>query len=362
MIREERIVSTFLELVRIDSPSGQEATIGAHLHRRLEDLGLTVEQDEVGNLIARRPGRAEAGPVMLNAHMDTVGTDTGITPVIRDGVIYSDGATILGADDKSGLAAILEVLHVLQEHPEIEAPPLEVVFTVGEERGLIGAQALDMSRLHARRGLVLDSGGPIGTIIVAAPYQDKHHVTVIGKASHAGAAPEKGINAIRVAAEAIAALRLGKIDEETTANVGIIHGGVATNIVPDRVDVDMEARSRDEAKLVAQTEHMLTAFREVAERHHAQVEMEVRRLYNGYRHPLDSPLIRWVSDAVRRLGRDPIYHEAGGGTDANVFNARGLPSVVISTGQADVHTKDEHIAIADLVDCARWVLECVKSA
>ncbi len=362
MIDEERIVSTFLELVRIDSPSGQEDVIGAHLRERLQDLGLSVEQDEIGNLIARRPGRAGASPIMLNAHMDIVGTDTGITPVIRDRVIYSDGTTILGADDKSGLAAILEVLHVLQEHPEIEAPPLEVVFTVGEERGLIGAQALDTSRLRARRGLVLDSGGPIGTIIVAAPYQDKHHVTVHGRASHAGASPEKGINAIRVAAEAIAAMRLGKVDEETTANVGVIHGGVATNIVPDRVDVDMEARSRMEAKLVAQTEHMLAAFREAAGRHGAQVEVEARRLYNGYRHALDSDLIRWVTEAVRRLGLEPIYHEAGGGTDANVFNARGIPSVVISTGQADVHTRNEHIAIDDLVLCARWVLECVRSA
>ena len=362
MIQEERIVSIFLELVRIDSPSGQEEIIGAHLRQRLEALGLTVEQDEIGNLIARRPGRDHAAPLMLNAHMDTVGTDTGITPVIRDGVIYSDGTTILGADDKSGLAVILEVLHILQEHPEVDAPPLEVVFTVGEERGLVGAQALDPSRLHARRGLVLDSGGPIGTIIVAAPYQDKHHVTVFGRASHAGASPEKGINAIRVAAEAIAHMRLGKIDEETTANVGVIHGGVATNIIPERVDVDMEARSRDEAKLIAQTEHMIHLFQEAAARHGAHVDIEAKRIYNGYRHPIDSDLIRWVAEAVRRIGLEPIYHEAGGGTDANVFNARGIPSVVISTGQADVHTKNEHIAIADLVDCARWVLECVKSA
>ncbi len=362
MINEQRLVDTFLELVRIDSPSGHEEAIGKHLLTVLRAMTDDVEQDAAGNLIARFPGDDSREPVMLNAHMDTVGTDTGITPVIRDGVIYSDGTTILGADDKSGVAVILEAVRALLEHPETARPPVEVVITVGEERGLLGAQALDVGRLRSRRGLVLDSGGPIGTIVVVAPYQDKHWITVIGRASHAGAEPAKGISAIRVAAEAIAAMRLGQVDEETTANVGVIQGGVATNIVPERVEILSEARSRDEGKLVAQTEHMIACLKDAAARHGARVEVEVKRLYNGYRYSAESPIVRWIADAARALGFEPIYKEAGGGTDANVFNNKGLTCVVISTGQADVHTKNEHIAVQDLVDCTRWVLQALTTA
>ena len=362
MIDKERLVQTFLTLVRIDSPSGHEQDIGEHLLRQLRTWTPHVERDDAGNVIAHLEGTKSGPAILLNAHMDTVGTDRGIVPVIRDGVIYSEGETILGADDKSGLAIILEVLQTLADHPDIPRPRLDVVFTVGEERGLEGARALDMTRLRAQRGVVLDSGGPIGTIIVAAPYQDQHHFVVHGRASHAGAEPEKGINAIQVAAHAIARMRMGRIDEETTANVGRIEGGVATNIVPARVEVHAEARSRTESKLVAQTEHMKQAFEDAAKAFGATVEAHIRRLYNGYRHPVDSPLVRWVADAARRLGIEPRYREAGGGTDANVFNERGLPAVVISTGQTAVHTPNEHIAIQDLYDGARWVLEIVRSA
>ncbi len=361
MVNQDRLVRTFLELVQIDSPSGDEEEIGRYLLQTLAELTQDVFMDEAGNIIARFPGD-ERAPVMLNAHMDTVGTDRGIKPVIRDGIIYSDGSTILGADDKSGIATILEVMRVLKEHPNMEHPPIEVVLTVGEERGLLGAQALDTSQLQSRRGLVLDSGGPIGTIVVAAPYQDKHHAIIIGRAAHAGSEPEKGISAVQVAAAAITAMRLGRVDEETTANVGVIQGGVATNIIPERVELWSEARSRDEAKLVAQTEHMVACLEEAAQSYGARVEVEVHRLYNGYRHSPSTPLVRWVAEAARALGIEPVYKEAGGGTDANIFNHKGIPSVVISTGQADVHTKNEHIAIEDMVNCARWVLQAVRSA
>ena len=361
-VNEQRLVDTFLELVQIDSPSGYEAEISAHLKALLTQLGGDVHADTTGNLVAYFPGTREGDPVMLNAHMDTVGTDRGIKPVVREGVIYSDGTTILGADDKSGVAVILEVVRALQESEDVSYPPLDVVFTVGEEQGLIGARALDVGLVRARKGLVLDSGGPIGTIIVAAPYQDKHWIRVLGRASHAGAEPEKGINAIKVAAEAIAAMRLGRIDEETTANVGVIQGGVATNIVPERVEIQSEARSRTEVKLVAQSEHMIAAFHDAARRHGARVEVEQKRLYDGYRHTPDSPLVRWVAEAARALGFEPIYKEAGGGTDANILNKKGIASVVISTGQADVHTHNEHIAIEDMVNCARWVVEALRRA
>jgi tripeptide aminopeptidase len=265
LINQSRLVQTFLELVAIDSPSGQEEAIGANLMQRFAALGGEAARDKHGNVIARWPGNGDDW-LMLSAHMDTVGKDTGIRPAIRDGIIYSDGTTILGGDDKSGIAAILEVLVSLAED-KLNHPPLEVVISVGEEVGLQGAKWLDKSQLRARRGYVLDSGGAIGSIVVSAPSQDSLRVVVHGKKAHAGSEPENGINAIRVASEAIAAMPLGRIDFETTANIGVIEGGTATNIVPDEVKVRGEARSRDGAKLAAQTAVMVRAFEEAAARH-----------------------------------------------------------------------------------------------
>ena len=243
MINPDRLVNTFLDLVRIDSPSGQEAIIGRELQARLTALGLAAGIDEHGNVIARLDGDG-VNWLLLSAHMDTVGQDTGIQPIIRDGVISSDGTTILGGDDKSGVAAILETIAVLQEQ-RLSHPPLEVVITVGEEVGLLGAKLVDKSILRAKQGIVMDAGGPIGHIVISAPGQDSLQITVHGVAAHAGSEPEKGINAIRVAAEAIAAMPLGRIDFETTCNIGIIEGGTARNIVPDIVKITGEARSRD---------------------------------------------------------------------------------------------------------------------
>jgi tripeptide aminopeptidase len=278
MINQQRLIQTFLDLVRIDSPSGHEAEIGRDLDARLQALGLQTEMDAVGNLVGRTLAGAKGSGdwLLLSTHMDTVGVDRGIQPVIRDGVIYSDGTTILGADDKSGVAAVLEVLTVLREQ-ELPHPPLEVVISVGEELGLYGARQFDTSRLRSRHGIVLDAGGPTGNIVVSAPSQDNIRLTVHGVSAHAGAEPEKGINAIRVAAEAIAAMPLGRIDAETTCNVGIIEGGTARNIVPDQVKIIGEARSRDNAKLEALTASIVQAFQDAANRSGARLEADVNR-------------------------------------------------------------------------------------
>lgn len=357
MINSDRLVRTFLELVRIDSPSGHEAEIGRHLEARLQRLGLATETDAIGNLVGRTAdGR---GPwLMLSAHMDTVGTDRGIRPVIRDGVITSDGTTILGADDKSGVAVILEVLTVLQEQ-DLPHPPLEVVITVGEERGLYGARQMDLRRLRARQGIVLDAGGPIGHLVVSAPSQDSLRFVVHGVSAHAGSEPEKGINAIRVAAEAIAAMPMGRIDPETTCNVGIIEGGTARNIVPDRVTVIGEARSRDNAKLEALTASIVAAFQAAADRHGARLEAHVERTYQTYRLDENTPIVRAVAAAARSLGHEVRLRASGGGTDGNIFTAGGIPCVVISTGMAEVHTPNERIAVADLVASAQLLLTAV---
>ncbi|MCB0243473.1 MAG: M20/M25/M40 family metallo-hydrolase [Anaerolineae bacterium] len=358
MINQDRLIDTFLELVRIDSPSGQEAEIGSHLAVRLQALGFTTEFDEIGNLVGRLNG-ADGDWLLLSAHMDTVGTDIGIEPVIRDGVIYSAGDTILGGDDKSGVAAILEVLRTLQEEG-LPHPPLEVVISVGEELGLYGARHLDTSKLRARQGVVLDSGGPAGHLVISAPGQDSLVFTVNGVSSHAGAEPERGINAIRVAAEAIAAMPMGRIDFETTSNIGIIEGGTARNIVPDRVRVVGEARSRDAKKLDSLTQSILDAFNEAAARHNTSVDCNVTRAYNAYRLSDETPIVQAAAAAARAQGHEVVLCNSGGGTDGNIYNAAGIACVVISTGMEDVHTPSEHIAIADMVAGTELLMEIVS--
>ncbi len=357
MINRDRLVSTFLELVQIDSPSGEEDDIAQHLAAKLKSLGLTVERDATGNVIGRLAG--EGTPILLSAHMDTVGPGKGVKPVITDGVITSDGTTVLGGDDKSGLAVILEVLHVLAEQDS--APPLEVALTVSEEIGLIGSKGLDLSTFRAKEGIVLDSGGPIGAIVVSAPSQDKLRAVVHGKTAHAGVEPEKGINAILVAAEAIAAMPLGRIDEETTANVGRIQGGTATNIVPDRVEMDGEARSHDERKLKTQMEAMTEILNETAQRHQATVEIDVTHSYSAFRLSEEHDIVRRAMAAAKALDLTPALVPSGGGSDANIFNARGVATINISTGMDKVHTTEERIAVDDLVTSAKFLLAVLRS-
>jgi tripeptide aminopeptidase len=361
LISEERLVRTFLDLVAIDSPSGEEAAISQELAHRFTALGGEVETDAAHNLIARFPGTRPGDWLMLSAHMDTVGKDRGIKPQIRDGVIYSDGTTILGGDDKSGVAAIFEVIQSLAED-NTPHPPLEAVISVSEEIGLAGARMLDKTRLKSRRGYVLDAGGPSGVIVTSAPSQDSLEIKVHGRTAHAGAEPEKGVNAIRVASEAIAAMPLGRIDPETTANIGVIQGGVATNIVPDYVFVKGEARSRDDTKLAAQTAAMAAAFQDAAERNDARVEFKIKRMYTTYRLPDDHPVVAAAIAAVEKLGWTPVIKASGGGTDANIYAEHGIHCAIISTGMTDVHTPNEHIAIADMANGARLLHEIIASA
>jgi tripeptide aminopeptidase len=359
LINETRLLKTFLDLVAIDSPSGQEEAISKDLARRLAELGGAVETDEHWNLIARWPN-GQGSWLMLSAHMDTVGKDVGIKPAIRDGVIYSDGTTILGGDDKSGVAAILEVIRSLQDEGRAH-PPLEVVISVGEEVSLRGAKLLDKDKLKSQRGYVMDSGGPIGTIVTSAPSQDSLEVKVHGKTAHAGSEPENGINAIVVASAAIAAMPLGRIDFETTANIGVIQGGVATNIVPDEVFIKGEARSRDNDKLALQTATMAAAFQDAAEQYGARVEFKIKRSYSTFKWPDDHPVVAAAAAAAQRLGFTPSIHGSGGGSDANIYAESGVACAVLSTGMADVHTPQEHIAIADMVDAARLLQEIVAN-
>ncbi len=353
----ERLLDTFFKLVAIDSPTGHEEAIGAELKRRFTEAGCNVTMDEHGNIIATYPGDRD-DTLLLSFHMDTAGTDVGITPQIRDGVIYSDGTTILGADDKSGLSQVLELLHLLNEH-KWPHPNLEIVVTVGEEQGLNGSRALDKSKLKAKWGLVFDAAGGVGAITYWAPTSVFMTITVHGKKVHAGVEPEKGINAIKVAAEAIANMPLGRIDEETVANIGTIEGGEARNIVPGEVHMVGMARSHDQSKLDAQIAVMKKAFEDAAAKYGARVDFEAEEKYRTYKiDPSERPY-REATRALESLGIEVIHRKSGGGTDGNVFNNAGIRCVAMCTGMVDEHATTEHISIEDLVTAAKVLVTVV---
>jgi tripeptide aminopeptidase len=348
-VDRDRLLRTFLELVAVDSPSGHEREIGELLMARFGELGCAVSRDEIGNVVAVLPGR-RSGTILFSTHMDTVGTDTGIQPIIGDdGVIRTDGSTILGADDKSGIAGCLELLTLLRAHPDWSCPTIEFVVTVGEEVGLVGSRHLDVGTLNASHGFVIDTAGAMGSITYWAPTEVDLTVTIKGRAAHAGVEPEKGINAVRVAAEAVAAMPLGRIDDETVANIGTFVGGDARNIVPDHAVLQGMARSHDQEKLDAQLDAMRTACEQAAARHGAGLEFSSEEIYRTYKIDEDSPPYREAASAIAALGLDVLPRKSGGGTDGNLFNAKGIPCVGLPTGMVDEHATSEHIAIDDMV-------------
>lgn len=369
MINEERLVNEFIELVETDSESSCEGKLRDVLRAKLTSLGLLVEEDdagkrlqgESGNLIARLAGTVDKEPVLFCAHMDTVRPGTGVKAVIRDNTIYSQGNTVLGADDKAGIAAILEGLRVLKEHG-VSHPPLEVVFTVREELGLMGSKHLDFTRIKSRLGFVLDSAGEPGNIVIRAPRQNEIEFQVFGKAAHAGINPEQGLNAIHVAARALAGLHVGRIDEETTCNLGVIEGGKARNIVADFCRIQGEARSLSPEKLENITVEMVEHFRHEVERNGATCDVRVELLYPEMNLLPDEPVVCLARQAVENLGKTPRLINTGGGSDASVFNGRGIRCANLGIGMQAVHTVDEHIHIRDLVDTTRMVFEIIKEA
>ena len=376
-VRRDRLVDDFLALVRISSPSRREGEVARWLTGTLEHMGVRVDVDDAGtklggdtgNLLAHFPGTVpDAPPLLLCAHMDTVIPCERITPV-RDGdVIRTDGTSVLGGDDKAGVGAILEAVRIVRER-EIPHGPIDVLFTVCEEQGLFGAKHFDIGRLRARRGVVLDCDG-VDELIVQGPAANKMLFTVHGLEAHAGLCPEQGISAIKVAADAIAGMRLGRIDEETTANLGTIQGGLAVNIVPNQVVVRGETRSRNDAKLRRQTDHMVECFETAAGRyrvtvegreHAARVDVKVTQDYEGLNVPRDSEIVRLVRRAVEGRGRTLTVRATGVGCDANIFNGRhGLEVANLGCGMRQIHTVNEWIAIEDLVATADTLVEALR--
>lgn len=376
LINHERLKNFLIELIKIDSLSRKELDVALRLKREMEELGATVLVDDagekvggnVGNLIAHFPGdRPAAEPLLLSAHMDTVVPGEGIVPILEGDILRTDGRTVLGGDDKSGVAIICEVMRVIKEN-RLPCGGVDVVFTICEEAGLIGAKCLDVGKLHARTGLVLDSDS-VGYLFTRAPAANRMEFRVYGLEAHAGVCPEKGINAIKVAAEAIAKMQLGRIDHETTANIGVIEGGMAVNIVPNQVILRGEARSHSREKLDRQTEHMKRCLEEAAarhtlefdgKRHTARVEAKIERDYDRMDVPESAAIVKLVHAAAKNLNLEVKNHATGGGCDANVLNQKGLVVANLATGMREIHTVNEWLDLKDLYISAAMVLEIVK--
>lgn len=369
MINRQRVLQEFMEMVAIASPSGGEREIADVLMQKLQAAGLAVEEDgagekiggNAGNLIARLSATVPGAPVlMLSAHMDSVQPCAGIRPQLNDGVITSAGDTILGADCRSGIVPLLEALRQIQEQ-SLPHGEIVVVFTISEEAGLDGAIHIDPTKIRADFGYALD-GEEVGSVTTMAPGQNSLAIVVRGKTAHAGVAPEEGINAITLAARALAVIPQGRIDFETTCNVGVIKGGVATNIVPDRVEISAEVRSRNLDKLGRLTREIADTFSRIVTAGGGQVEIGVKRAYEPFVLAETAPVIATAVKAAAAAGIAARVEATGGGSDANFFNRYNVPTAILGTGMAKVHTTAEFIREDDLYRTTEWTLAVIREA
>jgi tripeptide aminopeptidase len=367
-VKQDRLVELFTTLCSINSPSRQEREVAEYVKGFLRGLGLEVREDHAAqqvegnanNLIATLPANISGVPrIFFSAHLDTVEPNPNVKIIQENGIIRTDGSTILGADDKAGVSAILEAIRIVVEN-NLPHGQIQLLFTVCEEIGLRGARAMDLSLVESDFGFVYDSGPPIGTVVSQTPTHDTLEVRLIGKPAHAGVEPEKGINAIEIAAHAIARMRLGRLDEETTANIGTIHGGHAINIVCPEVHLRAEARSRTIAKVNAQVAHMIECFERAAQERGGRAEIHHERHYEGYQLTEEDLPVRVVHAAARKIGLEPLMRPTGGGADANIFIARGLPCCVVGTAMEKVHTHEEFVQVENLARSVDLTLAIIR--
>ncbi len=366
------LVDLFLELCALPSPSGSERAVADRVSAYLDDLGLQWDEDDAagrldgdaGNIYCRiPPANGAAGtPIFLCAHTDTVPPEAAIEPVVgEDGIVRNVAGTILGSDNKAAVVVMLDAVRRLLDEGR-EHAGIELLFTPQEEVSLRGADAFDHTRLVAATGYVYDQGAPIGEIVLGSPHARLLDFRFHGAAAHAGMHPEDGRSAIAAASRAIADFRLGRVDAETSANVGVITGGTARNVVPEWCSFTAEVRSQDERKTVELAREMLESAAFAASLVDCEVESEVRPSFPGYRFRESDAPVRLAARALERAGYAPSYALSGGGADANVFNARGLQCVNLANGMMEIHTPDEHIAVADLEGMVEVTLALVEVA
>ncbi|MCR4328364.1 MAG: M20/M25/M40 family metallo-hydrolase [Patescibacteria group bacterium] len=357
MMNEQRITNTFMDLVRIDSPSGEEGNIAAHIERVLDALKISHQRDNYGNVIARIEGKGE--PRMLCAHLDTVEPGRGVQPVVENGVIRSAGETILGADNKAAVAAILEVFTVLCKR-DVSHAPVEAIFTRSEETGNYGALNLEYSLIHAKKGFCFDSGQPVGTIIIAAPFYNRIDVALHGRATHASR-PEEGINPIGILNAALSKITLGGLDDESIFNIGMIRGGEARNSVPDRIDLQCELRSYSEEKVETHTVAVRNIFQDAAAHAGGGAAVEAVRENDGYSLTMDNAFLNATQERIQRIGIVPCFKKTWGCADNCIFRARGLEVLNLGYGAVNIHTAEEAITVRDLCEVSRVMLALLQS-
>lgn len=367
LINKERLLTDFIEILKIKSPSRNELELSSYVLKRLSSLGVSAKMDDTGKKIGGNAGnitgflasndKSKKTPIFFGAHLDTVSLCGEILPEIKNGKIFNASKNcILGGDDKVAVAAILEALKVIKEN-NIKTPDIYLIFTVGEEIAILGAKHLDLKEIKAKYGFVFDGEGDIGTIFNEAPYHDTIEISITGKAVHAGIEPENGISSIIVASEAISSLKIGRIDEESTCNIGIISGGTATNIVPEKTYIRAEARSLNPEKLNKITSGIKAGFLNSAQKYCAKLKIKIEREYKGFKFESNCKPIIMASMALKNMGIEPSIKSTGGGSDVNIYNAKGKISVDLSSGMEKVHSNNEYVKVEELEKLAVLILE-----
>ncbi len=362
-MNQKRLLNRFLEYVKIDSETGHEEEIQQRLLSDFAAMGVEASCDycgdafgsNSGNVFVRLEGDSQYEPLLFCAHVDTVSPGKGVKPQVCQGYITSDGTTVLGSDDKSGVAAIVEAIQTLQES-QLPHRTIEAVFTISEEGGLHGSNAFDTSLLQAKMGVVLDSGGPVGHCIVSAPGKIAIEATVTGKAAHAGTQPECGISAIQVMSHAIAQMKLLRIDEDTTANIGSIEASYPTNIVAESCTMQAECRSLDTEKLYAQSNHMEQCLRNACHTFGAVLNYQATPIYLGYTTQDHHPMLELLEHRLSQMGLDMVKRHSGGGSDTNIFRQKGIFAVNLGVGMEQVHSKNERIGIKQMEAAAELLI------
>ncbi|SME94472.1 M20/M25/M40 family metallo-hydrolase [Desulfovibrio gilichinskyi] len=368
MISKDRILNLFLDLIKIDSPSLKEKNVADYLVSLMQESEYDVIKDcagdacggNTGNIFVRIPATGTGEPIAFSAHMDCVNPCVGVVPVVKDDVVYSSGDTVLGGDDKAGLAIMIEAVRHLEEE-SIPHPEIHFIFSICEESGMHGAKNMDSSLLPAKNILVLDSSGDVGRIIIESSAKAGINITFKGKSAHAGICPESGISAIQIAAEAVSKMHLLRIDKGTTANLGRIEGGGATNIVTDQVTLTAEARSTNDESLQLQLDHMEKCCVDAAVKFGGMCQFDSEISYPALHIDEKSKLLAKVEQSCRNTGITPKRDSTGGGSDANILYGKGYTALTLGVGMSKVHTVDEFIAVKSLTDCAELVADIMRS-
>ncbi len=370
MIQRERLIQTFLDLVQLGSESKQERPVADYTMEKLRALGYEVREDNAGesiggnagNVIAYKPGNAEGKSLLFCAHMDTVPPGNHVKPIVDGDIIRTDGTTVLGGDDKAGIAAILEAVMVIEEK-QIAHGPIQVIFTIAEEIGLLGAKYVDLDGiLKVDAAFFFDSDGKPNEICVASPYHIDVTVTFKGKAVHAGLEPENGISAIQMAAKAIAAMKLGRLDADSTANIGIIESGRATNVVPGKAVIYGEARSLKKERVDGIIADMVRCCQEAADEMGGTIDVEIEESYASIELTEDSPTVQLACAAAKRIGLEPKLVKSGGGSDANVFCGKGVAATNVGVGMTKVHSVEEYLEIDSMHAASDFILAVIEES